>query len=551
MSFRSKLGELLLRRGYVTKEQLQDALEEQARTGERLGQVLLRRGYLKEEDLVRALATQQQAEVVKLSDVEPDPEAVALVDDRFARKHRVFPYRIEGHRLYVAMANPGDLKLIDELRYMTGREIVPQLASDSEILQALNRALGRATIEEARAATPAPRQEEPALELDASPAVRLADALLRDAIAAGASDLHLDPGEHELVVRMRVDGVLQELRRIAKGEAPAVVARFKILAGLDIAERRRPQDGHFSFVVDGRRHEVRLASVGTLWGEQVVLRIIYPTAVRIGLEQLGMFRPELEKFSKLVRSPHGILFVTGPTGSGKTTTLYAALEHIYTPERNFITIEDPVEFPLEGINQIPVQPRIGLGFAEVLRTALRLDPDVILVGEVRDAETLDTALRAALTGHFVLATLHANDALSAVSRLLEMGAERFLLASTLRGIVAQRLVRRVCPQCGSWQPLTEEERWFLATDAPLKERRGQGCSYCHNSGYVGRLGIYEVFAFDRESLRIVGEGEGESALRAYAQKIGHRTLRDIGMLQVKEGQTTVAELMRVLGVLEA
>ncbi|GEM90383.1 GspE/PulE family protein [Oceanithermus desulfurans] len=550
MSYRSKLGELLVRRGYISEAQLQDALREQARTGERLGQVLLRRGYLKEEDLVRALATQQQAEVVQLGQVEPDPQAVALVDDRFARKHRVFPYRLDGHRLYVAMANPGDLKLIDELRYMTGREIVPQLASDSEILHALNRALGRATIEEVRAAAPAV-QEDALPEADASPAVRMADALLRDAIAAGASDLHLDPSENALVVRMRVDGVLQELRRIVKEEAQAIVARFKILAGLDIAERRRPQDGHFSFVHEGKRHEVRIASVGTLWGEQVVLRIIYPTAVRIGLEQLGMFRPELEKFSKLVRSPHGILFVTGPTGSGKTTTLYAALEHIYTPERNFITIEDPVEFPLEGINQIPVQPRIGLGFAEVLRAALRLDPDVILVGEVRDAETLDTALRAALTGHFVLATLHANDALSAVSRLIEMGAERYLLASTLRGIVAQRLVRRVCPQCGDWRPLTEEERWFLSGEAPPKERRGEGCSYCRNTGYTGRVGLYEVFAFDRESLRIVGEGEGEPALRAYAEKIEHRTLREIGLLQVREGQTTVEELMRVLGMLEA
>jgi general secretion pathway protein E/type IV pilus assembly protein PilB len=550
LSYRSKLGELLVRKGLISEEQLQEALKEQSRTGERLGQVLLRRGYLKEGDLVRALAAQQQAEVVQLARVEPDPEAVALVDDRFARKHRVFPYRLDGHRLYVAMANPGDLKLIDELRYMTGREIVPQLASDSEILHALNRARGRATIEEERAAAPTVA-EEALPEPDASPAVRLADGLLRDAIAAGASDLHLDPAEHFLVVRMRVDGVLQELRRLSKDEAPAVVARFKILAGLDIAERRRPQDGHFSFVYEGKRHEVRIASVGTLWGEQVVLRIIYPTAVRLGLEQLGMFRPELEKFSKLVRSPHGILFVTGPTGSGKTTTLYAALEHIYTPERNFITIEDPVEFPLEGINQIPVQPRIGLGFAEVLRTALRLDPDVILVGEVRDAETLDTALRAALTGHFVLATLHANDALSAVSRLIEMGAERFLLASTLRGIVAQRLVRRVCPQCGAWQPLTQEEHWFLAKEAPPRERRGKGCSFCRNTGYTGRLGLYEVFAFDRESLRIVGEGEGEAALRAYAEKIGHRSLREIGLLQVREGQTTVEELMRVLGVLEA
>jgi len=329
-----------------------------------------------------------------------------------------------------------------------------------------------------------------------------------------------------------------------------LTARYKVLAGLDIAERRRPQDGHFSYFFEGRRMEIRIASVGALWGETVVLRIIYPSGMLLGLEELGMLPEEFAKFERLLRHPYGIIFVTGPTGSGKTTTLYAALRHIYTPEKNFVTIEDPVEFPLPGVNQIAVQPRIGLGFAEVLRAVLRLDPDVILVGEIRDAETLETALRAALTGHLVLATLHTNDALSTVSRLVEMGAERHLVASTLVGAVAQRLVRRVCPQCGVPRPLTPEEEAFVAGEGITSERRGEGCSYCRGSGYRGRVGIYEVFSPDREAIRMIAMGEDELKLRTHARKRGHRGLREVGVELVRRGLTTVSELMRALGELE-
>ncbi len=542
-----KLGELLVRLGKITQDQLDAVLAEQARTKEPLGQILLRRGFIDEKTLAQVLADQQRAELVSLKEIEPEEEALRLLDPRFAAEHRVFPFRVEGNRLYVAMARPSDLRLLDELRFRTGKEIVPKLAPDSEIAEAIREAYSE--VPEEVEAGPAEVVEHD-LTAAGSPVVELADAILREAIAARASDLHLEPEEKKLLVRMRVDGVMQVLRTLPKEMEGPLAARYKVLAGLDIAERRRPQDGHFSYVYQGRRVEVRIASVGALWGEAVVLRLIYPSGTLLGLDQLGMLPEERAKFERLLKHPYGILFVTGPTGSGKTTTLYAALRHIYTPEKNFVTIEDPVEFPLEGVNQIPVQPRIGLSFAKVLRAVLRLDPDVILVGEIRDAETLETALRAALTGHLVLATLHTNDALSTVSRLIEMGAERHLVASTLVGAVAQRLVRRVCPQCGRWQPLSAEEEAFLGGAGIDKERKGEGCSFCRGSGYKGRVGIYEVFAPDREALKMIALGEDELKLREHVRAGGHRGLKEVGLELVRRGETTVSELMRVLGALE-
>lgn len=546
---RPRLGEFLLGLGYLTEDQLKAALEEQARTGEFLGQILLKRGYVKEEDLLRALADQQRVALISLEGIQPDPQALRLLDPRLAREKRVLPFKVEGNRLHVAMAHPSDLALLDELRFLTGKEIAPYLAADREILEALDALLA----EEARPKGEGARRQEAAqvdLTLEAMPAVRLAQVLLERAIALSASDLHLDPEETHLQVRARVDGVMQELERLPKDLEGPLATRYKVLAGMDIAEKRRPQDGHFTFTFEGGRYEVRVASVGTLHGEKLTLRIIYPTGVRLGLSELGMLPEELALFQRLLKRPYGILFVTGPTGSGKTTTLYAALDQLYTREKTFITIEDPVEFPLEGVVQIPVQPKVGLTFAEALRSVLRLDPDVILVGEVRDGDTLDTALRAALTGHLVLATLHANDALAAVTRLLEMGAERHLLASTLIGTVAQRLVRRVCPQCARPMPLSEEARLFFGEEAPREEMRGEGCPFCRGTGYRGRIGLYEVYAPDREDLYLLGQGAGEGELRARARAKGHRSLLQVGLPQVRAGVTTGSELLRVLGLWE-
>lgn len=546
-----KLGELLLQLGYLDEKELQAALEEQKRSGDLLGQVLLRRGYVREEDLARALADQQQAPLIRLGEVGLDPKALRLLDPRFARERRVLPFKLEGNRLHVAMAHPSDLALLDELRFRTGRQILPYLAPDREILEALDRFLAE-TARPKQEEAPQTRNAQMDLTLEALPAVQLAQALLERGIALTASDLHIDPEETQLVVRARIDGVMHELERVPKELESPLAARYKILADMDIAEKRRPQDGHFTFSFEGKRYEVRVASVGSLYGEKLTLRIIYPTGVRLGLAELGMLPEELALFQKLLLKPYGILFVTGPTGSGKTTTLYAALEKLYTKEKTFVTIEDPVEFPLDGVTQIPVQPKIGLGFAEALRSVLRLDPDVILVGEVRDEQTLDTALRAALTGHLVLATLHANDALAAITRLLEMGAERHLLASTLMGSVAQRLVRRVCPQCAKPQALSQETRLFFGEKAPEEEMRGEGCPFCRGTGYRGRLGLYEVYAPDREELYLLSQAtlNAEEELRRFAEARGHRNLRQVGLIQVKRGLTTGAELLRVLGFWE-
>lgn len=546
-----KLGELLLQLGYLDEKELQAALEEQKRSGDLLGQVLLRRGYIREEDLARALADQQQAPLIRLGEVELDPKALRLLDPRFAREKRVLPFKLEGNRLHVAMAHPSDLALLDELRFRTGRQILPYLAPDREILEALDRFLAE-TARPKQEEAPQTRNAQMDLTLEALPTVQLAQALLERGIALTASDLHIDPEETQLVVRARIDGVMHELERVPKELESPLAARYKILADMDIAEKRRPQDGHFTFSFEGKRYEVRVASVGSLYGEKLTLRIIYPTGVRLGLAELGMLPEELALFQKLLLKPYGILFVTGPTGSGKTTTLYAALEKLYTKEKTFVTIEDPVEFPLDGVTQIPVQPKIGLGFAEALRSVLRLDPDVILVGEVRDEQTLDTALRAALTGHLVLATLHANDALAAITRLLEMGAERHLLASTLIGSVAQRLVRRVCPQCAKPQAPSQETRLFFGEKAPEEEMRGEGCPFCRGTGYRGRLGLYEVYAPDREELYLLSQAtlNAEEELRRFAEARGHRNLRQVGLIQVKRGLTTGAELLRVLGFWE-
>jgi len=546
-----KLGELLLQLGYLDEKELQAALEEQKRSGDLLGQVLLRRGYVREEELARALADQQQVPLIRLGEVELDPKALRLLDPRFAREKRVLPFKLEGNRLHVAMAHPSDLALLDELRFRTGRQILPYLAPDREILEALDRFLAE-TARPKQEEAPQTRNAQMDLTLEALPTVQLAQALLERGIALTASDLHIDPEETQLVVRARIDGVMHELERVPKELESPLAARYKILADMDIAEKRRPQDGHFTFSFEGKRYEVRVASVGSLYGEKLTLRIIYPTGVRLGLAELGMLPEELALFQKLLLKPYGILFVTGPTGSGKTTTLYAALEKLYTKEKTFVTIEDPVEFPLDGVTQIPVQPKIGLGFAEALRSVLRLDPDVILVGEVRDEQTLNTALRAALTGHLVLATLHANDALAAITRLLEMGAERHLLASTLMGSVAQRLVRRVCPQCAKPQALSQETRLFFGEKAPEEEMRGEGCPFCRGTGYRGRLGLYEVYAPDREELYLLSQAtlNAEEELRRFAEARGHRNLRQVGLIQVKRGLTTGAELLRVLGFWE-
>jgi len=539
-----KLGELLVRLGKLTPEQLSMALEEQQRRQEPLGQVLLQKGWIRESELYQVLADQQRAPLISLEAVEIQPEALNLLDRRFAREKQVLPLRLDGARLHVAMAHPADLALLDELRFRTGKEIVPYLASDREILQTLDDLLQP---QQSLDAVQMEARPGPDLTLEQAPAIELADELVRKALGARASDLHLEPQESYVRVRIRVDGVLQEIHKLDKGLEAPLVARFKVLAGMDIAEKRRPQDGHFTYTFGNRRHELRIASVGTLFGERLTVRIIYPNAVRRGLTDLGMLPEDLKRFEGLLRSTSGILLVTGPTGSGKTTTLYAAMQHLYTSEKCFLTIEDPVEVPLEGISQIPVQPKIDLDFGEALRSVLRQDPDVILVGEIRDRTTIDTALRAALTGHLVLATLHANDALSTPIRLLEMGAEPYLVGATLLGVVAQRLVRQVCPQCAEACPTPPEARLLWGEATPTHEYRGQGCAYCRGTGFSGRMGLYEIYSLDQEARHLIASGGSLAELQARAASSQHKDLWAKALVAVRDGRTTTSEVLRALG----
>jgi len=539
-NLRKPLGNLLVEQGWLDQPQLEQALDEQRRSREPLGQILLRKGWISKQALYRLLAQQQNVPLVFPDDLEIPPELLRRVDGRFAREQQVLPFKESPEELHVALAHPSDLALLDELRFRTGKRIVPYLAPEDEILQALERVEDR--LEEVSVASPAPRVGPSILE-ETAPTVELAENLLQRALRARATDLHLEPQANFLLVRMRVDGVMQEVARLSKDLEASLIARYKVLGQMDIAERRRPQDGHFTYSFAGQDYDIRLSSMGAVFGERMALRLIQATRLLLGLEDLGVFPEDLPRLEQMFRAPYGLVLAVGPTGSGKTTTLYAALRHIHTPEKNFFTIEDPVEIALEGISQIPVQPKIGMDFDQILRSVLRQDPDVIMIGEIRDQTTLQTAVRAALTGHLVLATLHANNAIAAISRLMEMGTPAHLVGATLVGVIAQRLVRRPCPQCARISPIpTELQPAFTSIQS---EMRGLGCAYCGQTGYYGLSGLYEVYLPDTESRHLMATGASENLLRQQAQ--GHKTLWQVAGRAVQEGLTTSQEVVRVLG----
>ncbi len=539
---RKPLGELLLEQGWLGPAQLEQALEEQRRSKEPLGQILLRKGWVSKPALYELLAQQQGVPLVFPSELEIPAELPRRIDGRFAREQRVLPFKESPEELHVALARPTDLALLDELRFRTGRRIVPYLAPEDEILQALERV--EALPSQAQLLPPPP-QAGPSLLEETGPIVELAENLLQRALRARATDLHLEPQANLLLVRMRVDGVMHEVARLSKDLEASLIARYKVLGQMDIADRRRPQDGHFTYAFAGHDYDIRLSSIGTLFGERMALRLIQATRLFLSLEELGFFPEDLPRLEQMFRAPYGLVLAAGPTGSGKTTTLYAALRHIYTPEKNFFTIEDPVEIALEGITQIPIQPKIGMDFDQILRSVLRQDPDVIMIGEIRDQTTLQTAVRAALTGHLVLATLHANNAIATVSRLVEMGAPAHLVGATLVGVIAQRLVRRPCPQCAQIFPVPEALK--PAFGSLQSEIRGLGCTYCGQTGYYGRTGLYEVYLPDAESRHLIATGASENPLRQQAQAQGHKTLWQVASRAVQEGLTTTQEVVRVLG----
>jgi len=561
-SQRRRLSDFLLAEGLITSEQFAQVMAEQKRTNDKLPTAVVRLGFMTEDQMVHAQSRHYRIPFVVLPEGGIPPEILRLVPGAIALKHEVIPIGRSAGSLTLAMVDPTNLSAVDDVAFRTGMRVFPVVAQPSLIRQALEQlyepqkstlataltdAEGEAGPGENDAAAPSP------LDLQASaehaPVIKLMNMIILDAIARGASDIHLEPGEGYLQVRFRVDGVLQDVMTPAKRLEPALVSRIKIMASLDIAERRLPQDGRIKFRDAGRDMDFRVSVIPALYGESVVLRLLDKSALKLDLTQLGFDGWSLEQFQAAIRSSHGMILVTGPTGSGKTTTLYSALQTVNSSEIHILTLEDPVEYNIPRVNQVQVNEEIGFGFATALRSFLRHDPDVILVGEMRDLDTAQIANRAALTGHLVLSTLHTNDAPSTVTRLIDMGIPPFLLGSSLRLIVAQRLARKICEECKGAYDADEGD--LVAHGLRPQGRgaialyRGVGCRACNFTGLRGRIALYEVLPIGREVRELI-VGQADSAeIKKVARDLGMLTLREAGLSKVLEGVTTIEEVLRV------
>jgi len=564
---RKSFEDLLLARGRVSVEDLRRVRRLQQERGERIERLLLDLGFISEEELVSLLSEHLGVPVIARKEYPAVPIQLGNVNTQFLRHAKILPLDIRDGTLAVAMADPGDLYSLQGLEVATGLRVQPFLGREKEILAALE------GYDEA--ATPPSEDGDGGLEYlgqdeedvnhlrdlaSEAPVIRLVNLLINRAVEQRASDIHIEPFENELKVRYRIDGVLHDIEQPPRRQQAAIVSRVKIMAKLNIAERRLPQDGRIKLRTMGKEIDLRVSTLPTLYGESVVLRILDRSSIVLDLEQLGFPADTLAEFERLIVRPYGMILVTGPTGSGKTTTLYGALEKINSPDKKIITIEDPVEYQLSGVNQIHVKPQIGLTFANGLRSIVRQDPDVIMVGEIRDPETAEIAVQAALTGHLVFSTLHTNDAAGAVSRLLEMGVEDYLLASSLLGVLAQRLVRQVCRRCrqpvpanealigaGTMTKSTVERFTSVAAQGPngATVYRATGCEECSGTGYRGRSGIYELLLMNESVRELILKHVSADVIKANVTAAGMRTLRDDGWLKVREGTTTVAEVLRV------
>jgi type IV pilus assembly protein PilB len=559
----SRLGELLLRDQIISPEQLQRAQEESRKSGDRLGNALIKTGAIPEEDLTQFLSKQYGVPAVNLAEFDIDPEVIALVPKDVAIRHRVVPVNRAGSSLIVAIADPSNILAIDDLKFVTGYNIEAVVASDVGISDAIERYYNRreeldlnkvmneiqdsvevGSVSEEINLTDLERAAEDA------PVVKLCNHLLLSAIQKGASDIHVEPYEKSYRVRFRVDGVLHEEMSPPVKLKAALSSRLKIMAHLDIAERRLPQDGRIKLKVgEDKEMDFRVSVLPTLFGEKIVLRLLDKSTLQLDMTRLGFEPDQLADFKSAVESPYGMVLVTGPTGSGKTTTLYSALSELNTLTDNICTAEDPVEYNLPGINQVQMHEDIGLNFAAALRSFLRQDPDIIMIGEIRDFETAEIAIKAALTGHLVLSTLHTNDAPSTITRLLNMGVEPFLVTASVQLVQAQRLVRKICVACRQPTETPNDELKSLgASDEEIATatcQRGVGCQVCGGSGYKGRVALYEVMPFKDALKELVLQGAAAVEIKAEAIRLGMRTLRRSGVRKICEGVTSVEEIARI------
>lgn len=545
---RKRLGDLLVEAGLITEEQLQLTLKDKD-SSQRLGDALLEKGYITEQQLIEVLEFQLGIPHVSLYRYPFDPKLFSLIPEDVAKRNLMIPLKKDGNRLFVAMADPMDFYAIDDLRLSTGFQIETTIATKEDILRSISKYYNDDTgfAEFLEDLSRNEVREEVREEDQDSPVVKLVNQLLIAAVTQKASDIHIDPQETKVAIRFRVDGVLRLEKILPKNMQNLLIARLKIMANMDITETRIPQDGRIKINLDLFHIDVRVSTLPTIFGEKIVLRILDLGSSLNDIAKLGFNKLHLQRFEQMIRQPNGMILISGPTGSGKSSTLYAALNQLNNEEVNIITIEDPVEFQLEGINQIQVNPNVNLTFATGLRSILRQDPNVIMVGEIRDKETVEVAIRASLTGHLVLSTIHTNDSIGTVTRLIDMGVESFLVASSLSGVVAQRLVRQVCRDCGKEEVPTKREIEIFAKRGMQIQRikRGKGCTSCNMTGYKGRIAVHEILVMNDEMRRVIMNGEPMSRLREIAIKNKTIFLIDDGLLKVKQGLTTTEEILRV------
>lgn len=554
--YKKKIGDLLLEAGLITQEQLDEALRIQKKTNGRLGRILVDCNYVNETQMLEALEFQLGIPFIDLNTVTIAPEVQRLIPYQLVKRYNVVPVKLELKMLYVAMEDPLNFVSIEDIRMATNLEIVPVISFRNAIINTINKLYGNETSDkaikefqkEANVSNGNDNTDEElqSLEVDSAPIVRLVNSMIEQAVSEGASDIHIEPMENEVRVRFRVDGKLQLSKNIPKSAHAAVVTRIKILAELDIAEKRLPQDGRCDYRLKDKVYNMRISILPTMHGEKVVMRILDKMNFLIPKEQLGFTPDNLKKFNQLLMNPNGIILITGPTGSGKSTTLYTMLSELNQIHDNITTVEDPVEYMIDGLNQVQVNTKAGLTFAGALRAFLRQDPDIIMIGEIRDSETVEVALRAAITGHLVLSTLHTNDAVSSISRLIDMGVPPYMIAVALMGVISQRLLRRLCPLCSEeYTPESHELRYLGLQGGSYTFRRAKGCPMCNYTGYKGRIAVHEILLINKGHRELIARNASVSEIMNYSVKSGMTTLKDECIRLLMDGVTSFNEVLDI------
>ncbi|MEG2288729.1 MAG: ATPase, T2SS/T4P/T4SS family [Clostridium sp.] len=551
-----RLGDLLVKAGKITRSQLSEILVLQKEKRKKIGELLIEEGIVSEEVIIEVLREQLGIEKVILSSIDIDVNAVRLVNQGLCQKYDLFPFHMADGIIKVAISDPLNIFAMDDVAITTGLRVVPYIATKADIKNVTERFYSGRDVESAveeitRARGILINKTEDIEKMDDvknAPMVKLVDSLIKNAIEQRASDIHIEPYEKYIRVRYRIDGELQEISSLNIEVLPGIVTRIKILANLNIAERRIPQDGRIVAKIGNRNVDMRVSIIPLISGEKVVIRILDRSNYKIGKTNLGMSEEDMKKIENIISSPHGIILVTGPTGSGKSTTLYTVLSELNDIHKNIVTVEDPVEYSMEGINQVNVNAKVGLTFAAGLRSILRQDPDVVMIGEMRDSETAEIGIRAAITGHLVLSTLHTNDAPSSVIRLIDMGIEPFLVATSIKGVIAQRLVKKICPSCKEEYIADEAEKKILKINNAEKIvlYKAKGCASCNHSGYSGRLGIYEIMNIDRDIKDSIVKSNSTDEIKDIAIRNGMKTIEDSCREQVLNGQTTIHEMMKII-----